>query len=374
MKKYIALALAILFFCGGLGYYFFLYQHKEALSPEELEAKERRLIVTLNRIDSNQEINDVMRRRYENVYFDLGEIYFNKKDFDKAIALYERGLTINSWRTDKVFELALAYKNKGLYKEAYDRFRQVLILKPDILTFLKTKWELFRIKNKPEVLDGAKKVKQIEQAKLKDLTIYILPFGVDNKEMLEDLKVLLQDAFAVKFNILNPLPAPAKGFDAGRKQYFIIPLLKYAKTEYESVFFAPGTYTILIVTSYDITDEGINFIFGGSDPDTGLGIVSHNRFMLDHPDSRELFKRIYTQCLSTTGFLLGMPRCSTPGCARSYPHSLGEFKRKSYKLCPECRNNFNNLFWEKIKYFPETDWSAEDLLRLEEARKKYRIE
>lgn len=338
--------------------------------------QEENLTQIVNNINRIKNLSDVTVRNYVDVYFNLARIYLKKKDFDAAIALYERGLQIDSWRPNKIFELASAYKNKGMYKEAHERFTQILTLKPDILTFLRTNWELIELKRNPTVLVLEKKKEEkisICEGKLKDLTIYLLPFGNTNKEMLEDLRVLLQDAFKVKFDILSPLGETTEGFDAQRNQYFILPLFKYVSREYREIFLIPGTYSIMIVTSFDITDEGLNFIFGGTDKETGMGIVSYKRFLLDHPDNKILFKRLFTQSLSTAGFLLGMPRCSIPGCARSYPHSLAEFKRKSYKLCRECKNNLNQVL-EKLQNYPEVNWNQEDLKRLNSAQNKYDLE
>ncbi|MFH0791248.1 MAG: tetratricopeptide repeat protein [Candidatus Omnitrophota bacterium] len=338
--------------------------------------QEERLTRIVNNINRIKNLNDVVIRNYVDVYFDLAKIYLKEKDFDAAIALYERGLQIDSWRTNKIFELACAYKNKAMYQEAYERFTQILTLKPDILTFLRTNWELIKLKNNPvaSVLDNKREEKiSIREGKIKDLTIYLLPFGDINKEMIEDLRVLLQNAFKVKFDILNPLGETKEGFDAQRNQYFILPLFKYVSREYREISLIPGTYSIMIITSFDITDEGLNFIFGGTDKETGMGIVSYKRFLLDHPDNKTLFKRLFTQSLSTAGFLLGMPRCSIPGCARSYPHSLAEFKQKSYKLCRECKNNLNQVL-EKLQGYPEADWNQEGLKRLNSVQNKYGLE
>ncbi len=341
--------------------------------PKYRRYRENKLIQTLNNLNRIPGRNDVVIRNYVDIYFNLAKIYLERKDYDLAIALYERGLQIHPWKTQKVLELAYAYKNKGMHKEAYDRFNQALTLRPDILTFLQIKWELFRLKDKSVILPMEQEEVYIAQGRLKDLTIYILPFGMKEREMLEDLRVLLQDALKVRFEILNSLIGPAEGFDAQRNQYFIIPLFRYVRKEYNSVFLIPNTQAIMIVTSFDITDKGLNFLFGGVDSGTRTGIVSYRRFLLDHPDNKLLFKRILTQSLSTAGFLLGLPRCSVPVCARSYPHSFFEFKRKSHKLCQECKTNLNKKM-EELKDCPEVSRDPQDLVRLDSVTKKYNLE
>ncbi|MDD4955956.1 MAG: hypothetical protein PHP17_07975, partial [Candidatus Omnitrophica bacterium] len=87
---------------------------------------------------------------------------------------------------------------------------------------------------------------------------------------------------------------------------------------------------------------------------------------------KTLFMRLYTQGLSTAGFMLGMPRCSLTGCARSYPHSFEEFKRKSQVLCPECRHNLN-VALENMKSVPEVNVDTKDEERAESVKLKYGI-
>jgi len=53
-------------------------------------------------------------------------------------------------------------------------------------------------------------------------------------------------------------------------------------------------------------------------------------------------ERTFKQALSSFGFMLGVARCSSPTCARAYPHHLGEHDAKTKKLCPVCLKGFEN--------------------------------
>jgi predicted Zn-dependent protease len=96
------------------------------------------------------------------------------------------------------------------------------------------------------------------------------------------------------------------------------------------------------VTSLDIYAKDYNFLFGWASP-LG-GIMSYHRFKADFneeiPNKERLVKRTLMQCLSSAGFIFGVERCTTPTCARAYPHSLAEHDAKDAKLCPVCRNRF----------------------------------
>ncbi len=316
--------------------------------------------------------NNVLLRNYVDDFFSAGRLSLESGQYDNAIKFYTFGLQIDCWRADKIFELGLAYEKKGLYKEAHARFIQSLSLKPGLLIYLKAKLHLWLIKNKAKDLKPFVEEVNLPAGKLKAKTIYVLSFGVDDSEMLNDLRVLLQDVYKVRFVFLEELKTPVDGFDKERNQYFVGPLFRDVRYRYENIFSSVDMQAILIVTSYDITDEGLNFLFGRSDPETEIGIISYCRFALDNPDKETLFMRIYTQGLSTSGFFLGMPRCSSSGCARSYPHSFQEFKRKSYVLCDECKRNLN-IVMEKLKDVPDIDVDPADSARLESVMSRYGI-
>lgn len=316
--------------------------------------------------------NNVLLRAYVDDFFKAGRLSLESGHYDNAIKFYTFALQIDCWRPDKIFELGLAYEKKGMYDEAYSRFNQSLSLKPKPVIYLKAKLHLWVIESKVKHLKLFPEEFNLPQGKLKAKTIYILSLGANDTEMLSDFRVLLQDVYRIKFVFLGTVKEPPGGFDEKRDQYFVMPLFMDARARYENIFSSSDTQAILIVTSYDITDAGLNFLFGQSDAKTGFGIISYRRFSLDNPDKKTLFMRIYTQGLSTTGFLLGLPRCSSTGCARSYPHSLQEFKRKSYVLCSECRHNLN-IFLEKLKDIPDIDVSLADRTRLENVKLKYSI-
>ena len=44
------------------------------------------------------------------------------------------------------------------------------------------------------------------------------------------------------------------------------------------------------------------------------------------------------QAFSTAGYLLGLPRCTTAGCARAYRDSQAEHDAKDGTICPPCRD------------------------------------
>jgi predicted Zn-dependent protease len=104
----------------------------------------------------------------------------------------------------------------------------------------------------------------------------------------------------------------------------------------------PHCLGILGVTSNDIYENDYNFLFGWAQK--SLGIISYARFLLGNPTNEQFEKRTIMQALSSIGFVIGIPRCTNPTCARAYPNSLEEQDRKNDKLCNESRENLRKLY------------------------------
>ncbi len=104
------------------------------------------------------------------------------------------------------------------------------------------------------------------------------------------------------------------------------------------------------VTAKGLYCPTCNFLFGRSE--YAYGVISYDKFLAAHSNEGDnrprLVKRLLKQALSTTNFMLGIPRCNTPFCARAYPHSLREHDVKSDDLCPVCRSRLAQLKKERV--------------------------
>ncbi|MFH1215178.1 MAG: tetratricopeptide repeat protein [Pseudomonadota bacterium] len=122
------------------------------------------------------------------------------------------------------------------------------------------------------------------------------------------------------------------------------------------------------VTEKDLFRGKGNFLFGGT---TGAyGIISYYRYTAaingEKQSRQRLISRLLKQALSSVNFALGIPRCNTPYCARSFPQNISEHDAKGEDLCPECRQSL-----ESYKKDPRSNTSAYEYFVLGE---KYRVE
>ena len=99
----------------------------------------------------------------------------------------------------------------------------------------------------------------------------------------------------------------------------------------------------LAITSVDLYEGESRFRFGGALP--GYGIMSLRRFTsaFNNEDQNRprLVTRALKQTLSSANFVLGIPRCSNPNCARAYPSSLPELDQKPDELCSLCKERLS---------------------------------
>ena len=93
------------------------------------------------------------------------------------------------------------------------------------------------------------------------------------------------------------------------------------------------------ITEADLFARDYNFLFGWGGP--GHGVMSYHRYTAafnDAPPNRpKLLERTLKQAISTTFYILDIPRCTSPACVRAYPHSLVEHDQKPTDLCHDCQ-------------------------------------
>lgn len=335
-----------------------------------LNHKERKdeLILKLNYVST---LDAAHQKIYFNHYLELARLLTREKEYDSAIDVYERALDINPWNKQALFELALAFKENGAKQESWEKFNQLLESGPGVFLYL---WAKLEMRDLRPGIDFVAENKPGLEGILKEAVIYILPFGVQEKDkyFLEDLRLLLQDTYHIQFELLPEWIGSMPGYDKKRKQYYAGQVLSRVYSQYQDLLQGKDHLAILMVTSYDITELGSNFLFGTSDSAKRIGIISYGRFKSDKPDSAAFFRRVFTQSLSTAGFLMGMEQCSSFSCARSYTHNFLEFHKKRFTLCAQCRQSLLRQI-RSLQNVPNVEWKKEDLERLKQAKNKYAL-
>lgn len=168
-----------------------------------------------------------------------------------------------------------------------------------------------------------------------------LSLKTEDLELIEN-KIKFIRAFLDKIGDKNP--EIRKNFEEGFEkmsslgQYNTARLLPELRREF-TIKKGAAIKGYLAVTGDDIYEGESNFLFGGALP--GYGVMSYHRFAAKFTEEDQnrprLVERIAKQGVSSSFFILGIPRCSNPICVRAYPHSLSEHDQKKFELCDWCK-------------------------------------
>jgi len=349
-------------------------------SPQKMAALEARVneIRTKDNVSQRKEVNDI---------FLLADMYASQKNSTKACELYEEALRVDSFRFDYQLKLATLLKNSDNAKRAIDKFKSVYTYAEDENTVNTARNELL----------SSKVSCPSPSQKMGRFTITVMPFGHINIVLVDEILSELNQITNIRYtlskrefslgkldrtygqlhlskicaNIRNEHPeaeipsdnepnlqlnflikslqaehySPEKiaNFDAMLHKEFQVGqrdasrLLSDLKAQFGNNT-DPNVSGFLGITEADIYSGDNNFLFGWGQP--GFAVMSYCRFKADfngEPQHRpRLVKRATKQAISGTFFILNIPRCDSPMCARAYPHSLAEHDLKEVQLCDWC--------------------------------------
>ena len=388
LKKSILFATLFLFVFAQI-----IAQQSNHTKIEELEAQVTELDKTFN----------VSARKYVSAYFDLSDEYYKIKDYEKAYINAVKGLRLDSSNMSMQYRAAeCEIKNKE-YDLAYPRLTYIIEKNDDKNTVKAAKKLLKKIPQDkisqlenlvvqpmfeksilvvfyPEVEDVYKTAiaQRIEQEY--KLTVKTADFSeAENTNNLRNtwkdfLKETIQDIIdqnspeAIN-SALNAMNITKEDLDTIEGMEFFLENLFYGwgyseedwtnlKTQHEPQYDAnaliiqiknnnkitSNCFGILAVTSKDIYSgsDNNNFLFGLASGN--IAVMSLNRFVKYTDDKAVAMKRTVMQAFASVGHVIGIPRCSTPLCARAYPDSLAEQDQKNDVLCQTCINNVNKVY------------------------------
>jgi predicted Zn-dependent protease len=341
----------------------------------------------------------ISAREYVSTYFHLGDAYYNFDHVDWAIKVYRRGLRLECMNCEYQLKLAILEFRGGMRKAAQERFAFVAensndgglrriarkylekcesegvedheitlpdksdykiyltrfgCVSPKIISVLRSRiYQEFKISvDLSEIVfepdDTAKRSREefiydwiiesygrYESEEKRRERFYFL--GISNPENLtkdekENLARAYLEGYLGEFAEWEKLKE-----SIGSDQYDAHVLMDLLKTRYEKELRDGHVLGVLAVTEADLFGEDYNFVFGWAK--RGVGVISYARFKDDDVVTDATIKRIVMQAFSSLGFIIGIPRCSTPQCARAFPMSLAEHDQKMDHLCQECLQN-----------------------------------
>lgn len=354
-------------------------------------------------VNELDKISNVSARKYSETYIELGKAYFQIEEYELSLAAIKKGLRLNARQYDSQLAAAKVEYELKMYKASYLRAQQIInnceikeITKDAVKLLKDLKKHDFDIEEK-EIPDVSYKyIYILKVGKVEDIYIQALvnkleeEFKIsvmvietsvqpsienirDNhkayfnsvkerfitsngKELYEEIihnlnldkEELNQDIITEKF--VHYLYTREDGGEnlwednmaKIQDQFDAAIILKQIRKDFKDKIKEKDCFGILAVTPYDIYSNDYNFLFGWNGSD--VAVMSFNRFINEDTELTKEIKRIVMQGMSSTGYLIGIPRCTVDTCSRAYPHSLIEHDQKNDSLCNECTENLIKVY------------------------------
>lgn len=312
-------------------------QKQSDIDLERLEKKAKHL----------NTLSNVHARNYVQIYFELAKAYIILGRNEDAIAALTKGLRVHSWDYKNQYTLAKLEIEKGYYSQALDRLNFIIEHCNDSSII-----DLTRVLLSMEEFKNIKK-KVVPRPKLHNYKLYILKFKGANPLIVTSIASRITQEFGLRVEIIEDEAIPSESDMRNKapdqyqdlsmqKQYNSSVLLNQIQKTYKHKLSEQMTLGILGIIESDIYAKDYNFLFGLAGEKTG--VMSYARFIDNDLAWDLVIKRSVMQAFSSTGFILGISRCTTAACARAYPHNLSEHDRKDDKLCMTCLKNLNKKY------------------------------
>jgi len=165
--------------------------------------------------------------------------------------------------------------------------------------------------------------------------IFLVPVGNIGEDMLTKLSSNLEEQFLFQFEILPAVSIPTHAYNVVKKQYLasaIIERLKKEKTGDEKY--------LLGITNVDLYVTSLNFVYGHSEPDEGIALLSYFRLnpgYYGQPENENLlFQRVLKEGTHELGHAMSTKHCFNPQCVMYFSNSIFDTDNKSAFFCADC--------------------------------------
>ncbi|MBN1375260.1 MAG: archaemetzincin family Zn-dependent metalloprotease [Dehalococcoidia bacterium] len=167
------------------------------------------------------------------------------------------------------------------------------------------------------------------------MKIDLQPVGEIEYQILVQLKDGLHGIFGCPVFIRDAAPIPQEAFNADQQQF-----LSDAFIENLKAYKQAGMY-LLGITDANLYTQGLNFVFGQADINSGISIISLHYLRQENyglaADSDLLSQRALKEAVHELGHNLGMGHCQDGYCVMHFSNSLIDTDVKKPYFCGRCQ-------------------------------------
>ena len=168
--------------------------------------------------------------------------------------------------------------------------------------------------------------------------LLLVPLGELDYILINKLASGLASFFNFNLEILPGMELPQEAYNEKRGQYYSSVIL--SKLE---LLKADDRERVLGITEEDLYVPTLNFVFGESDPESGVAVISLFNLKQDYsgitPTETMYFERIFKESVHELGHTMNLNHCPNPKCVMYFSNTILDTDRKGVKFCDNCQRN-----------------------------------
>ena len=177
------------------------------------------------------------------------------------------------------------------------------------------------------------------QAKKTDTRILLLNTCELPDPLADEMKLLIGQVFRAETTVLKAPFLRASG--SPERQYPAREYLQYLHS------FAAENTLVTAIAEHDLSFPGLNFVFGLSDPEHGVAVVSMHRFRSKKEIGRSpdltAFERTLKTAVHELGHLYGLSHCKDQKCTMFFSFNVADTDHKQRQFCGKCTEKLDRI-------------------------------
>ena len=169
--------------------------------------------------------------------------------------------------------------------------------------------------------------------------LQLLPVGEVDRELLQFLRVGLEQSLRIPCEILPAQLDPASAFHPERRQYHSSDILRRMQSHV-----GDPCCRLLGVCDVDLYIPILTFVFGEAQTSGPCAVVSASRLRQElyslPPDQDLLRQRLLKESIHEIGHTCGLTHCGNYQCAMASSHAVEWIDLKESSLCSACAGRF----------------------------------
>ena len=172
--------------------------------------------------------------------------------------------------------------------------------------------------------------------------LYIVELGHIDEDIRDDVSGDLRNTYGFEIRRLAGLPEPAFAFDAQRKQYSSVLVLRSLLS-----LKPEGENRLLGITGVDLFIPMLSFVLGQAQLGGPIALISLARLRQEFyglpPDHALLRARAIKEAVHEIGHTFGLTHCTDHACPMSLSNHVRQVDTKGAALCSRCRAAFLDI-------------------------------